>query len=609
MEKGALLPLRFYPALSWTDYEKYIKNAGGDFVLLREHSALLPAFQMTMPDIGRHWGRGDFIPDTFQIHSYETQASVENLGQAFYSNRDRYCTVYNKAGEFRSFVFWRTPLNTTAGGLPTKFPDGLYYYYLSDGETEWYSEVFQLCDLGTNAIVDVMGDETGWANFTTLDYLDEYDGIRTTFCKTATGAGDATAYTELEVFLEEEMDLYVQTQTSNVCAEAAWNAPIYFQFRDADGLVVSDTFTVDTVDTYYRFSIKSNVGGTVRLYMWMDNADTGEGRFWTYLQRRYSAGNNQIRYSNKDLATGEGKNICKIFYEDDYENVFFIDSKQVIDQNVLNENVVEDDLANKYRIVGSNQKWNAIQFASGEAMLNAMSLLRLHNSIKIIRETGEIMDIVEILMEQSVIDYEASTVKLVYREASCGVEACGFDACCPTLGTPIMEEVYDAPGSLPAAAGYSGKYVMVLTAADEYRIYYSNGAAWAVNTTFDIAGDCVEARQNNHTDGNRFFWYDSGASRWRIFIELATVTDNADGTGDLNTDTEYRDGLTIRGEYQGADGVWNECTDPVELTAGGGAIALTTYSTPGVGTWNFRLHAYTSDCDYGYSNVVSQTIT
>ena len=597
MEKNALLPLKFYPALSWTDYDRYTKNMGGDFALLKEHNVLLPAFQMTMPDIGRHWGRLDFIPDTFEIYNYDTGALVENLGQVFYSNNDRYCEVYNKAGEFRSFVFWRTPMQA-------KYPTGKYYYYLSDGETEFFSEVFELCDLNTNALVNVMDNEAGWANFTTLDRISDYEAIRTTFCKTATGAGDATAYTEIEVFLEEELDLYITTETSAVCGEGVWNAPIYLEFRDPDGLVVSDTFTIDTIDTYYRFSAKINVGGTVRLYMYMDDADTGQGRFSTYLQRRYAEGNVQIRYSNSE-------NFCKIWYENDYENVFFIDSKQVIDQQVLNENVVEDDQANKYRIIGTNQEWNSLQFASGEAMLNAMSLLRLHDNIKIIRETGEVMDVAEILMEQSILDYEAALIKLVYREDSCSVESCGFEPCCPTLGTPIMQDVYDAAALPAAAAGNNGWYVMALTAVDEFRIYLSNGAAWAVNNDFDIADDCIEARQNTFSNGNRFFWYDSGVSRWRLFINLETVTDNADGTANLNTDTEYRDGLTVQGEYYDTiEEEWTECTDAETLIAGAGAVALVTRTNnPGVGTFDFRLHIYTNDCDYGYSKIVTQTIT
>ncbi len=64
-----------------------------------------------------------------------------------------------------------------------------------------------------------------------------------------------------------------------------------------------------------------------------------------------------------------------------FENVAFLNAKQVIDENSINETSVEDDAANKYRIIGTDQKWNALQMLGSECMLNAMSLLRLHSPV------------------------------------------------------------------------------------------------------------------------------------------------------------------------------------------------------------------------------------
>jgi hypothetical protein len=107
------------------------------------------------------------------------------------------------------------------------------------------------------------------------------------------------------------------------------------------------------------------------------------------------------------------------------------------------------------------------------------------------------------------------------------------------------------------------------------------------------------------------FWFEAGAvNRWRRFLELASTADNANGTANLVTDTEYRDGLTIHGEYQDANGDWIRCTPQQTLTAGSGAVTLVTESNnPGVGTWAFRLRAYTDDCDYGTTNELTQAIT
>jgi len=603
MEKGALLPIRFYPSLEWTDYKKMLKY-GGDIAIVREHNLFAPAFQLTLPDEGRHWGLNDFYPFGLEIVNYDT-GDIEFL--AGWANRKP--TMYIKAGEFRSFVWFRFPLSQA---VPPKLPEGKYYYHIQDERSygddngDWYSEVFQLCDFGTNAITEEFGDDANWANFLS-SWGPNGELANAQFCKSATGAGDATAYMDLEVMLGEEIDIYIRTEDNTAhggCAVGQWASSLFLELREPEyGGRVSETLEISTTDSYYTFSLKSEMSGTVRLYMYVLDADAGKGNFYIYIQRRYTEGNIQLRYSNST-------NFCKIFYEDGYENVFFLDAKQVIDENAIEETVTEDDQTNKYRIIGTNKKWNDFQMVSGEAMLNAMSLLRLHDNIKIIKETGEVMDVAELLMEQAILSYEASQIKLVYREDSCSVEACGFEICCPTPGTPAMEEVYNAPGSLPACnASRDEDYAMVLTAADEYRIYYCNGAAWAVNTDYDIAGYCVEARQNNMLLpplflGNRFFWYDTGVSRWRIFIDLASVTDNADGTANLVTDTEYYN-VTVRGEYY--DGEWIKCTDPLALVAGGGAKTLV--CDCGVGTFDFRLHIYTDNCDYGYSNIVAQTIT
>jgi hypothetical protein len=243
-------------------------------------------------------------------------------------------------------------------------------------------------------------------------------------------------------------------------------------------------------------------------------------------------------------------------------------------------------------------------------MLNAMSLLRLHETIKIIRETGEPMEVSELLIEQNVFDYEAAEIKLVYREASCSVESCGFPVCCPTPELPAMLMAADI-AAFPASA--DGVFALAGVGVAQFLMYKRVAAAWVVNTDYNATGNCVEASENWYLGrglrGNRFFWWDAGGARWRPFIYLTSVTDNADGTGTLNVDNSYQTG-TVRGEYQDALGEWHECTVPEDIVAGGGAVTLDTLTgNPGVGTWNFRVHHYDGDCDYGYSEIRSQTIT
>jgi len=589
MEKGALLPLRFYPGTSWQDYNK-ISHAQ-DMAIFREHQNFPPAFQLTLPDIGMHWGILDFT--TIDMVNIEDLSTVDITGHIF--------EVYSVAGEFRALVHFRYPL----GSLNI----GRFYYHISDGQTDWYSEVFELCDLDTNALSAVFDHETNFSQWGSTYSAAAEAIVGTFFCKT-TAAGRGHAYTDITAFLEEEFDLYVTAANYGgpACGATDWNASLFLELRTATGLVVSNTIEVTAVGTY-SFQLITEAGGSLRLYMYAEDDETTKGTVAVWLQRRYSEKNVQIRWSHP-------KNFCKIFYEDGYENVMFLNSKQVINENSIEETVVEDDETNKYRIIGTNKKFNSLRIASGEAMLNAMSLLRLHDNITIYRETGEPMDVDDITLEQSVKDYETSIIDLVYRERSCSVEACGFEICCPDEEIPIMEDViYGGVGNLPPAANWTGKYFIVdVNPWDFFLIYNSTGAAWVgAIVTWNIIGNCLEARQNldevNYTPGReatRFFWYDSSSTCWRQFIDLASVTDNADGTANVVSDTEYVNGVYLQAEYENG-GVWTACSTITTTVAGAGA--LTHVCSCGVGTFNFRFHIWTDDCDYGYSNWLPQTIT
>jgi len=593
MEKGALLPLRFYPDTSWQDYHK-IRKYTKDKAYFREHYIYIPAFQLTLPDVGMHWEESDFT--TIEIVNVETEVATDISGGIYQS--------YSKAGDFRGLVSFRFPHTHFTGAA---FDSGLYYVHVSDGLTNWYSEVFELCNLGLDALSAGFDDDSNFAFFDNDNYDSDDEWATAFFCKTA-AANRAEAYTDVDVILGEELDFHVNAfaYSGPPCGSTDWNDPLYFELRTSTGLVVSNTVEVDAVGDY-SFTITAEAGGTVRLYMYLEDGVQSKGHFYCFLQRRYSEDNVQLRWSHDD-------NFCKIFYEDDYENVMFLDSKQVIDENAIEETVIEDDETNKYPIIGTNKKWNSLQFASGEAMLNAMSLLRLHKYIKIYRETGEVMDVDEINLEQTILEYNASLIKLIYREVSCSADACGFDICCPTEDLPMMEDViYGGIGNLPAAASWTDKYFIVEVLADQFAIYTSNGAAWSVVNTWDVANYCVEARQNfndiDYTPGReaiRFFWYESG-SAWRAFIELASVTNNTDGTATLNSDTEYKGGLYYQAEYEDSDG-WHTC-GPVlgPTTAGAGALAVD--CACGAGTFNFRIHIRDNGCDYGYSEFVPQTIT
>ena len=595
MEKGAFLPLRFYPATSWQDYYKLMKYQG-DVALFKEHNAFVPAFQLTLPDIGMHWGEGDMT--TIEVVNFDTLVATDISASNY--------EYYSRAGYYRALVHNR--FNHTDANLLSAFDEGKYYIHISDGQTHWYSEVFLFCDLGIDAFGDDFGNETNFDSFS-IDQIAGDSCSAGYFCKT-TAAGVSDAYAPVSAILEEEFDLFVvaSNYAGPPCGGPAdWADSVFLEFRDAAGRVVSETLEIDAVGSY-QTTLTVVAGGDLRFYMYIEGGTATKGFLVIHLVRRYAEKHVSIRWSHD-------KNFCKIFYEDDYENIMFIDAQEVPAENSIEETVIEDDETNKYPIIATNKKMNTVSMVSGEAMLNAMSLLRLHKDITIYTELGEIVEVEEITMEQSIVDYQATKISLVYREASCSAKACGFELCCPTDGIPMMEwVVYSGIGNLPAAADWTDKYFLVETAADNFRVYTSNGVAWSVDTTWDVDLNCLEARlsfnDQDFTPGRyetRFFWYRAAVTRWYRFIELDAVNDNADGTADVVSDAEYAGGLMLQAEYEDADGDWIPCATSEETTALAGAI--TQVCSCGAGTFKFRFHIWTADCDYGYSNWIEQTIT
>jgi len=620
MEKQAYLPIKFYPAKEWQEFEK-LKENGGDYVLLREHFTILPAFQFIIPDVGRHWSDDSFNLGTFELIEYDT-GIVYDLHGVWQQGSH---ITHNAGGNWRTLVWRRVPII-----YPEPVP-GRYYYHLIEfqGQTEWFSEVFELCDFEIDAFLENepvgFGNDSGFASFGGSWTLN--DAIDVTFCKSS-NAAIAEAYIELECFVEEEFDLYILTADRlGTCGgiNRDWDEPVFFMFKTHDELTISDVFRVDTTETFYHFNAKVNTGGTVRLYIYIQAADLTEGICYLWLFRKYTPNHIQLRWYNDN-------NFCKLVYDQfpdvmpfQYENVGFLNAKQVIDENSVNETDVEDDAANKYRIIGTDQKWNAVQFLGSECMLNTMSLLRLHNNIQIIRESGEVMDIAEMLIEQSIVDYETALIKLRYREESCSEDNCGFDICCPTEGSPILIGYFNGAGALPAAASHSGKYALVETAARVYQVYLSNGAAWAADTVYRVAGTCLELEgfpyaYDTHNVYMRFWRVNVAETHWEPFIEIDSVGDATGGIAAIVTYTEQWIGpnVLVQAEYYAGtqweaylpyfdNENWIKCST-IEPSTVVGALGLSCNCGAGTGIW-FRVHMWDNDCDYGYTPPIQQTIT
>lgn len=626
MEKQAYLPIKFYPVNGWQEYER-LKEYPGDKTLIIDDYRTAPAFQMVLPDIGRHWDRATFYYGTFDMINYDTGTTYDMTSYPMLP------IMHNGAGSFRTLVYRRFPRMDTG-----EFTPGRYYYHLSEieGDTHWYSEVFELCNLQIDAFDEELNagfdNDTGFASFTSTYQLG-WGFADVTFYKT--GAALASAYMEFSAFLEEEFDLYVKTEDATGGAGTDWDEPVFLYLNTDDNVLISDICRVDTTNTLYHFKLKAESGGTIRLYMYIKAADATEGTMYVSLNRTHTDRHVQLRWS-------DDKNFCKMVYDQqttqapfDYENIYFLKTKndftaQAIDENSLNETTVEDDEANKYRIIGTNQKWNSMQFFGSECFLNAMSALRLHSNIEIIKENGEPIDVVDLMIEQSVNDYHGALVKLLYREESCSRDACGFDICCPVQGGATLLVVETANANFPAAASYNHQRAMEFTSPGRVgTVYLSNGVAWGVDTSFDVANYCLEVQ--NFMGGDfaryaaagsqwRYFYYPSGGP-WYPVIQISSVADATGGQATVNIYAQYWTGSDVWCQveyYAGSEweiplpyhideSEWTPVIEKENLASATGARALT--ATCGAGTYYFRVHIWDGDCDMGYCPPVSQTIT
>jgi len=247
MEKGALLPLRFYPATSWQDYHKI--SHVNDMAIVREHHLYVPAFQLTLPDSGMHWVESDF--STIEIVNIETEATTDISSRLYGS--------YSVAGEFRALVHFRYPI--TDGTVPIHpFDAGRYYVHVSDDQTDWYSEVFELCDLSLDAFSNVIASNINFS-FLSFAYTAADEHQNGVFCKT-TAAGRASCYCNVSVFLGEELDLYAEAAAYSgaPCGATDWDSPAYFELRTTSGLVVSNTVEV-AAEGLHTLQLTAEVGG------------------------------------------------------------------------------------------------------------------------------------------------------------------------------------------------------------------------------------------------------------------------------------------------------------------------------------------------------------
>lgn len=628
MEKQPYLPIKFYPVKAWQEWE-LLKKYAQDKVIVKEYNNIPPAFQMVLPDTGRAWSEDSFIVGTFDLVNYDDGTTYDMNNASIAQD-----PIVHRADGFRTMVWRRFPATTWL------FNEGLYYYHLieAEGETEWFSEVFQLCDLDLDALIYNGGlgfeGQVGFSVFAST-YVIANRMAAIEFCKIV-GGNPAYAYMPITAFLEEEFDLYVYAYDRvGTCGgvDRDWDYPVYFYLRTVDGVVASDIHIVETSGSINHFRIKAQAGGDLRLYMYIAPNNPTEGNMWVGLYRTHTEDHIQMRWSND-------KNFCKIVYEElpelapfYYENIYFLNAKQVIDENSINETDVEDDAANKYRIIGTGQKWNAVQMLGSECMLNAMSLLRLHSDIQIVRNLGEPMDITELLIEQSVIDYHASLIKLVYREESCSENNCGFEICCPSDGYPTLLGVFAGAGALPAAASYPNRYAMASIGARNWQVHLSNGAAWNVDTTLRVVGACIQIQncygttfQEYSANGMQFSFFHTAntSTNWYPAVDITSVVDvGGAGQADVTIYAEYWYGADVYCQveyytgskwqiplpfYVDPDG-WSKVpnSEIEHLSAQTGARVMRV--TCGAGAYFFRVHIWDGECDLGYCLPIFAGIT
>ncbi len=599
MIKQPIQPLKFYSSLlevekDWNDKDK---GSPGTHIIT-EDILFLPPFQIKFDN--RHEDITDF---TFELISYDDGITTD------ITNRLRAVGVHTY-GDYQNLVCYRFPLSLLNA-------PGNYYLKINDDYEVWYSEVFQLCDLNRNLCRSWM--MSGWNWDTDVNVLTQSDCWVFQVCRTAPGTPYVSSG-NFYVTKDEPLDLYLSGVNAGTCANTSF-LHLNFVLHDGSGNDVSNV--VVSIEGSMSARLIPTKTCEVNLYCYPDPVDYDRSGWYVYSfyanPMLHDGSHSDNIGARKVLRWSNPGNACDMVYEEligytkvgddnrvwqmSYENYLILDNPPLIPDYAIVENVAEDDSSNKYLLLGNQQEWYYLQLGGNENLAKAIQNIHLMSLVEL-DYNGESHMICENASEISYNDDYNFTIRFRFRETTCPVQSCGFEVCCPNL---LNVYTYQAPG-LPACNTAGLRYISHVGGTNQ--LWQCDGANWIHMLDEEVDGACIYLEVYA---GCHYWWWDS--VEWTPFVTIDTVTDETGGIATITVEAGNLDGLYVQAEYSTDAGVtYTKCGNPVELT--GGADAISCDCGAGVNI-KFRLHVYTANtlttstvkCDYGYSNVITKTIT
>lgn len=616
MIKQPTQPLRFFSSYLEVerDWEKRDKGNPGTHVIT-EDILFIPPFQIKFD-----W-RGaiidDFIDGVIELINYndntvyDISTHIRAMGVSSYGN-------------YQNFIVYRYP-------LVYLYPEGIYYLRIADGvpgvtssHEIWYSEVFKLCDLNRNLLRDVTF--TGWDNSQGINVLSTADRYAIIVCE-STGN---TAYFDMGDFYAitgEPLDFYCTGDAIDFHCGVAGFLPVHFALVDQGGNIISNQ--IDGILGSIKGILTPTETRPALLRGWIDIFDAGQSE-WDLvlvyanpqLYDGQSGTNDELENigARKVLRWSNSCNICDMIYEEqtgyvkgetgmyhiwvmDYENYIVLDDPPLIPDFAIVENVAEDDSSNKYLLLGNQQEWYYLQLATNQNLAKAIQNIHLHGIVEIDYD-GEAHTICENNTEISIGDDHNFTTKFRFREASCPVQSCCFDVCCPNLLS--VQDVLATLSALPPAdSSNAGLRYLVLVGI--YYIYESDGDTWNQLPLLNAEPNCI-MDLDAVADGNQtpYMYWDEVNGNWYRIVYIYSVDDETAGVAEINLRNFSKPGLTVIVSW--ILPVGNARYYSSEFTLAGTASEKL-HVTTGADIFDFVLYIWDGDCYYGESNIIRQTIT
>jgi predicted GH43/DUF377 family glycosyl hydrolase len=309
------------------------------------------------------------------------------------------------------------------------------------------------------------------------------------------------------------------------------------------------------------------------------------------------------RYSAENPAVILGEMPYRALYNWDlvYENHLILDNPNLIPQFEIEQNVTEDDAFNKLQTLGVQKEFYFIQLATTHNLAKAIQSIQLHNIVEI-DINGEIHNICEQRGEISLVDDWNLIIKFIFRELTCPHTSCCFETCCPNLVNAIDYETVALP-----ACNTDGERYIYFDSMNVHLMQCVIGVGWVEQTGEEVLNNCIYLE--DYANGCKYWFYTGETNaEWSPIAGIDDVQPNA-GTTDISIGwsniaggIDYgMEGIIVQVEYSTDGGTtWIECGEPYTCTGVSADVVSCDYETQDHDLW--RLHIYTKNCDYGYSN-------